>query len=181
MRLIARFRLSPAIVIASIALFVALAGTSAATVTLIGKNTVASPQVVNGSLKKEDFKAGLIGSGGAGPSTFSRSVTEVQLENRPTPIATLRIPQPGKYVVWAKANFRNRTGSDGAVCDLVAGDAKDRTYVYQTGVAAVSVASVVVGDLKAAGEATFACSAGINNKAIDIRVTAIKVGNLTRS
>ena len=44
--------------IALLALFVALGGTTyAASTALIGKNTVASPQVVNGSLKTKDLSA----------------------------------------------------------------------------------------------------------------------------
>ena len=44
--------------IALLALFLALGGTTyAASTALIGKNTVASPQVVNGSLKTKDWSA----------------------------------------------------------------------------------------------------------------------------
>lgn len=45
-------------VIAMLALFIALTGTTyAASTALIGKNTVASPQVVNGSLQTKDLSA----------------------------------------------------------------------------------------------------------------------------
>ena len=49
MRFIARLRPLPALIVAGISLFVALAGTSVAAVTLIGPYAVGSPQVVNGS------------------------------------------------------------------------------------------------------------------------------------
>ena len=45
--------------VAMLALFIALTGTTyAASTALIGKNTVASPQVVNGSLQTKDLSAG---------------------------------------------------------------------------------------------------------------------------
>jgi hypothetical protein len=66
-------RPSPAVVISLIALFVALGGTSFAAVTLVAKNSVGSPQVINGSLLKKDLNkktiAALKGNRGArGPA-----------------------------------------------------------------------------------------------------------------
>jgi Collagen triple helix repeat (20 copies) len=66
-------RPSPAVVISLIALFVALGGTSFAAVTLVAKNSVGSPQVVNGSLQTVDLskkaKKALKGNRGAkGPA-----------------------------------------------------------------------------------------------------------------
>jgi hypothetical protein len=55
---IVRRRPSPATIIALVALFAALSGTSYAAATkLIGKNTVGSAQVVNGSLQTADLSA----------------------------------------------------------------------------------------------------------------------------
>ena len=67
MRLIRRFRLSPALVVASLALLVALGGTSFAAVTVLApRNSVASPQVVDFSLLRKDFKPGQIPAGPRG-------------------------------------------------------------------------------------------------------------------
>ena len=74
--------------IALLALFLALGGTTyAASTALIGKNTVASPQVVNGSLKTKDLSAkarkalkgnrGLRGLRGAVGATGARGPTGV--------------------------------------------------------------------------------------------------------
>ena len=66
MHRITRYRPSPALVVASIALLVALGGTSFAAVTLAAPNSVGTRAVINGSLLKQDFKAGQIPAGPAG-------------------------------------------------------------------------------------------------------------------
>ena len=66
MHRINRYRPSPALVVASIALLVALGGTSFAAVTLAAPNSVGTRAVINGSLLKQDFKAGQIPAGPAG-------------------------------------------------------------------------------------------------------------------
>jgi hypothetical protein len=70
-------RLSPAMVVACLALLVALGGTSVAAVTAIPRNSVGTPQlkknavmsakVKNGSLRASDFAAGQLPAGPAGP------------------------------------------------------------------------------------------------------------------
>ena len=67
MRLLRRFRPSPAMVIASLALFVALGGTGYA-VTRLPANSVTTRQVVNHSLLAVDFKSGQIPRGPQGPA-----------------------------------------------------------------------------------------------------------------
>jgi hypothetical protein len=81
--------------IALLALFLALGGTTyAASTALIGKNTVASPQVVNGSLKTKDLSAkarkalkgnrglrglrGLTGAAGAAGAAGAKGATGAQ-------------------------------------------------------------------------------------------------------
>jgi hypothetical protein len=67
MQLLRRFRPSPAMVIASLALFVALGGTGYA-VTRLPANSVTTRQVVNHSLLAVDFKSGQIPRGPQGPA-----------------------------------------------------------------------------------------------------------------
>src|ERR671935_1582731 len=67
MRLLQRFRPSPALVIASVALFIALGGTGYA-VTRLPANSVTTRQVVNHSLLAVDFKRGQIPAGPQGPA-----------------------------------------------------------------------------------------------------------------
>jgi hypothetical protein len=66
MRFIARFRPSPAMAVAGIALLVALGGTGVAAIQLAAPNSVGSAAVIDGSLQKNDFKAGIIVPGKAG-------------------------------------------------------------------------------------------------------------------
>ena len=65
MHRINRYRPSPALVVASIALLVALGGTSFAAVTLAAPNSVGTAAVINGSLLAKDLKPGVISSPGA--------------------------------------------------------------------------------------------------------------------
>jgi hypothetical protein len=61
-------RLSPATVLACIALFVALGGTSIAAVSALPRNSVGTAQVKNGSLLRADFKKSQIPVGARGPA-----------------------------------------------------------------------------------------------------------------
>jgi hypothetical protein len=63
-----RQRLTPAMVLACLALFVALGGTSIAAVTALPRNSVGTAQVKNYSLLKVDFKRGQLPAGPAGPA-----------------------------------------------------------------------------------------------------------------
>jgi hypothetical protein len=63
-----RQRLTPATVLACLALFVALGGTSIAAVAALPRNSVGTVQVRNGSLLRADFKPGQIPAGARGPT-----------------------------------------------------------------------------------------------------------------
>lgn len=65
MHRLTRYRPSPALVVASIALLVALGGTGFAAVTLAAPNSVGTTAVINGSLLARDLKPGVIPSPGA--------------------------------------------------------------------------------------------------------------------
>jgi hypothetical protein len=78
MRLVRRFKASPAMVVACLALLVSLTGTSVAAVSQLARNSVGTPQlknnavnsakVRNGSLLRADFRRGQIPAGPAGPA-----------------------------------------------------------------------------------------------------------------
>src|SRR5215207_7903494 len=66
MKLIRRFRPSPAMVVACLALGVALGGTGYAATQLVPRNSVGTLQVINRSLKAIDFKQGELPRGPRG-------------------------------------------------------------------------------------------------------------------
>ncbi len=67
MRLLERFQLSPALIVACVALLAALAGTSVAAVSALAPaNSVGSAQVIDFSLLKKDFRPGQIPAGARG-------------------------------------------------------------------------------------------------------------------
>jgi hypothetical protein len=68
MRLFEKFRPSPAMVVASLALLVALGGTGYAASQALPRNSVTTVQVKDHSLLARDFKAGQIPRGPAGPA-----------------------------------------------------------------------------------------------------------------
>jgi hypothetical protein len=130
--------------IALVALFLALGGTTyAGSTALIGKNTVASPQVVNGSLQTKDLSAkarkalkgnrglrGLRGAQGAKGATGAQGVQGVQGPIGPSDAyetsapgasdvtsaaktLTLSVPA-GSYSVTGKAQEQNRDTTNSA-------------------------------------------------------------------
>ena len=68
MRHLRKFRISPGLVLGTIALAVALGGTGYAAVNALPRNSVTTLQVKNGSLLAKDFKAGQLPRGPAGPA-----------------------------------------------------------------------------------------------------------------
>ena len=68
MRVLKRFRPSPAMVVASLALMIALGGTGYAASQALPRNSVTSIQVKDHSLLARDFKSGQLPRGPAGPA-----------------------------------------------------------------------------------------------------------------
>jgi hypothetical protein len=68
MKIIRKLRVSPAMVVACIALTIVLGGSSYAAVTALPPNSVTSVQVKDHSLLAKDFKAGQLPRGAVGPA-----------------------------------------------------------------------------------------------------------------
>jgi hypothetical protein len=188
MHRIAHYRPAPATVIATIALLVALGGTGYAA-TVLPANSVGTAQVIDNSLLTKDFKAGQLPAGKPGPAgpsnAFAQSVDgPVTLPTASTTVATLQIPKPGNYVIWAKAVvYDNGSGDEQAACQLVAGDATDRSTAYLPRAGSnETVSNVVVQKFAASGEAQLACTSGTGHaEAQSIELVSVKVGSLASS
>jgi hypothetical protein len=169
------------------------------------RNAVISSKVRNHSLLKVDFKPGQLPAGPQGPtgpvgpagptgptgpsdafSGFKNGPVSL-----PTPLATiasLPIPSAGKYVVVAKAWLFNLQNTDVFVnCRLVAGSDFDESRTSLEGnsgivVNGATVAFNVVHEFAAAGTVDLQCDDfGVNVQANFIKITAIRVGNLTNT
>lgn len=188
-RVIDRFRPSPAMVVATIALLVALGGASAAAVALVPRNSVGSNQVIDGSLKSRDFMAGVLPTPTdvfartiAGPVTlkFSKASPDAQ-------VATLAIPKPGTYLIWGKARF----AADQAElrCSLVAGDRSDVSGaslskpVGPLASISATMAHLLVQRFDAAGTVDLRCSTAVSGSIVanDVTLVAMGIANATDS
>jgi hypothetical protein len=136
-----RSHLSFANVIAMVALFVALGGTSYA-VTKVGakdirknavrskhikRSQVTSSDIRNRTIRSQDLAPGLIGGtleATAGQARRDAGPTGVGASGSYTTVATLGGLQPGAYVLFAKTNQSSNTRTEGR-CRLQAGDQYD--------------------------------------------------------
>jgi hypothetical protein len=217
MKQLLRRRPSPALVVASIALAVALGGTGYAALVLpansvgtkqLKPNAVTSAKILNGTILAADIKAGQIPAGPTGPtgSTGPTGATgatgaagpsdaysgykngPVAVPGTLSTIATLNVPTAGNYVVVGKAYlFDNVNSAVLTDCQLAAGSDTDETRTMLEGNSGVVVAGAAVAFnlthvFSGAGVVELKCNAfGVNVSADQIKITAIKVGNLTNS
>jgi hypothetical protein len=188
MHRLARYRPAPATVIATVALAVALGGTGYAA-SVLPANSVGTAQVIDNSLLKKDFKAGQIPAGKPGPAGPSNALAQavdgpVTLAAAGTTVATLQIPKPGSYVIWAKAAVNdNGPGDEAAACQLTAGDATDHSteYLPKSG-SNSTLSSLVVEKFATSGVAQLQCTSATGHvEAKSIQLVAIKVGSLATS
>jgi hypothetical protein len=204
-------RPSPATVIACLALGIALSGTAVAASVALAPNSVGTPQlknnavttkkVLNGTLLRADFKANQIPAGKTGPAgpagpagaagpagpagpsdAYSRFLNgPVAIPAASTTLANLTIPQAGKYVIVAKL-YLTGAAAGVATCQLVAGTNLDQSMVFGGGTTPEDATLNVVNEFAAAGSVDLKCAtpaAGL--QANYMKITAIKVGNLTNS
>lgn len=179
-------RPSPALVVASLALLVALGGTSFAAVNaLVPRNSVGSEQVIDHSLLTSDFKVPPTGPAGPpGPSAAFSKYSDGPLVPSGSQ-AILDIPQAGNYVIFAKAFF---TASDIytdpliMTCALVAGNDNDLSQAEVHAGHPSTLSLNVVHQFGGADIAYVKCSSDKEVPYIHyVKITAIKVGTLTNS
>jgi len=204
---------SPAMVVACVALAVALGGTTYAATALprnsvgtpqIKKNAVTSPKVRNNAITGADVKESTLRrvpsatTAGTANAAFEayQDYGDIALPTAEGPIATLKIPRPGKYVVSAKFEAFNNSGdANTSFCVLnggvggVNGGAAGPIAIDQLG---FNVGSQPYDDqtlvvlhggrsFPTPGQVTLGClDNGVGNVlARNIKVTAIQVAQLT--
>ena len=169
------------------------------------KSAVTSVKVKDGSLLNADFKAGQIPAGPVGPAgpagpggpagPAGPSDAFSGFKNGPTAVpgtlstvATLNVPAVGKYVIVGKAWIFDNVNTGVLVqCQLVAGGDSDETRASLEGnsagyVTGTSMAFNVAHEFAAAGVIELKCNAfGVSVSINSIKITAIKVGNLTNT
>jgi len=188
-------RPSPSIVVACLALAIALSGTAVAASVALAPNSVGTAQlknnavttakVKNGTLLKADFKRGQLPAGTAGPAGPAGPsdayalffAGPIAIPGIGTTIVSLTIPQAGKYVISSKAYVSGAAAAT-ALCRLVAGTDQDDTL--GSGIA-FTLANLLTHEFAAAGTVDFRCNTGGAQTVAQIRIVAIKVGNLTAS
>lgn len=191
-------RPSPAVVVATVALFVALGGTSIAAVNALPRNSVGTIQlkqnavtgakVRNGSLLRADFKRGQIPAGPrgvqgpAGPSdAYARFLNgPIAIPAALTTLANLTIPQAGNYVISAKT-YITATASGVATCRLEAGADFDQSLTYAAASIPFGLPFLVVHTFDAPGSVDLKCSATGSLQANFLKISAIRVSTLANS
>jgi len=179
-------------------------------------NAVNSAKVKNGSLRAVDFAPGQLSTGGAGTSSapgaqgppgpkgdrgpkgdpgpagpsnayFDTNAGPVTLDFGPLQrVATVRAPDPGKYVLWAKANFHadaSHTNSTSSACVLGTSDTNqfDNAWTLVAPNAVGSVALMSAQSFDVATSVNLYCNVSGLSTVTDIKVAAIKVGELATS
>ena len=176
-------------------------------------DAVTSVKVKNGTLKLVDFAAGqvpdgprgaqgpagrkgdtgLAGAVGPAGATGPQGPSNAYVDTNDGPInvgtsgdtrlATLAIPQPGKYVIWAKVwLIRPAAGQPtSGVCRLVADGISDvQWWSAPTGLGA-AVANLITHEFTQAGTINYYCNATGASTAHDAKIAAIQVASLTAS
>jgi hypothetical protein len=196
MRSLVKRRPSPAMVVASTALFVSLGGVSYGLATgsigsrEIRNNSIRSVDVRNRSLLASDFKTGQLPAGPQGEQGPRGPSDAISLENVGTgdlpstagpSIARLTLA-PGAYIVIARLVINGASAASyRGDCELQAGQLTDKASVSDVAPSGVEgstpVTLVVPAQLSAAGEAILACTDSGAQPATfsNARITAIHV------
>lgn len=167
-------------------------------------NAVTSIKVRNGSLLRADFRSGQIPAGPTGPAgpagtagpagaagaagpagpsdAYARFLDgPVAIPASLTTLATLSIPQAGKYVVWAKTYITTTADSAVATCRLEAGQDVDQSLTSAGSGTPRVLSNMVAHEFAGAGSVDFRCLANGAMQANFVRIAAIRVANLTNT
>lgn len=188
MRLKGRFGLSYANVIATVALFIALSGTTYAASKITGKqiknNTITSADIKNRTIRGNDLAKGLLSTTVATPlasaafeATRDAGPSGVAPSSNYSNIASLSVA-PGAYVIFAKIDLQS-DAQDSSRCRLIAESSLDES---NRGLRANGTGEAhnlqLAHTFTSAGAISLACRTSSGNwAASDTKILAIKVGS----
>jgi hypothetical protein len=207
-RRIMRHAPSPAMVVASAALLIALTGTSIAAVqATVPKNSVGSAQLKNNAVTAAKIASNAVTSA----KIASNAVTGAKVQNgslvaadmgtgqlagdaygrflngpivvpaASTTLGSLTIPQTGSYLIWAKAYLTSPLDNT-VTCRVEAGADADQSLVSVSIGSPQSLALNVAHTFAASGTADFKCEGStIGAQASFIKITAIRLASLTNN
>lgn len=187
----------PAIVIASLALFIALGGGYAIGAGFIGTGDLKNQAVTNKKIKKQTIKANRVkpdtltgdqineaSLSGAGTAQSIRQDTAAQVPaaSGATTVLTLQVPA-GSYVLNSKGVLAKGGNQDPVQCFLSAGGDQDRSLEAVNATNNTTITNLLVHTFPSAGAVTLACDNPggalllVTNKVI----TATPVGTISSS
>ena len=171
-------------VVAVMALFVALGGTSYAATRIgskqIKNNSVRSVDIKNRTIKSKDIARGVIGA--TLQSTAAQAVRDAGPSNVPastnyTPVATLGGLEPGAYVLLAKVNQSGSARTEGRCRIQAEGDYDDSNRGLRENTTPEGHNLQLVHSFGGPGTAVLACRAVAGTwSAADAKLLAIRIG-----
>lgn len=164
--------------IASNAVGSAKIATNAVTGAKIAANAVTSDKVQDGSLAAADFATGAIP---APSNAYARFLNgPVPVASAVTEATSLSIPQPGNYVIVAKAVA---DGFGTVTCRLVAAGDTDESAANVNDASPMPISLLVVHNFTAAGTVAFQCgrSGALAATVSNVKIAAIGVQTLTNT
>ena len=164
--------------IASNAVSSAKIAAGAVTADKVATDAVTSEKVQDSSITAADLAPGVVPPSVA----LGRFVNgPVAVPSAQTTVATLAIPDPGNYVIWGKTYLTTSLLAGTVTCRLEAGSNIDESLTYVAADEPATLSLMVLNNFTAAGNVNFSCSAPTQKQANFIKITALRVANLTNS
>ena len=164
--------------IASNAVGSAKIAAGAVTADKVATDAVTTEKVQDGSITAADLAPGVVPPSVA----LGRFVNgPVAVPSAQTTVATLAIPDPGNYVIWGKTYLTTSLLAGTVTCRLEAGSNIDESLTYVAADEPATLSLMVLNNFTAAGNVNFSCSAPTQKQANFIKITALRVANLTNS
>ena len=174
--------------IASNAVVAAKIASSAVSSAKIAAGAVTADKVATDAVTTEKVQDGSITAADLAPGVVPPSVALGRFVNGPvavpsaqTAVATLAIPDPGNYVIWGKAYLTTSLLAGTATCRLEAGSNFDESLTYVAADEPATLSLMVLNNFTAAGNVNLSCSAPTQKQANFVKITALRVANLTNS